>query len=124
YRAHEIEKAAMKRAHRRRDEIETLAAPIRCVADDRMVDEIENDLDPARAVRNHRCGQSSRRDVERRVPRMVDPRSTRQAILADDLQIEVQRRARVAPRKIVELRPTHRCGALAHADATIASTLQ
>lgn len=79
-------------------------------ADNAVIVEVEQDLD-AGTVMDHRRRQPARRDIEGRMPGVVDPRRVRQPILAGDLEIEVQRRAGVAPAEIVEAGPEvgHHC---------------
>src|SRR4051812_41930224 len=63
-----------------------------------MVEEIEADLQTARAVGDERGREPACVDVECRVPRMVDPRRAGEPMLADDLGVEVQGGACLAPR--------------------------
>ena len=62
-----------------------------------MVDEIEVDLEAARAVRHRRGREPARGHIERHLPPVIDQRRLRQADLADHLRPKLQRRAGVAP---------------------------
>ena len=62
-----------------------------------VVDEIEIDLEAARAIGDRRGGEPARGDVEHHVPPVIGHGRQRQADLADDLGPELQRRAGVAP---------------------------
>jgi hypothetical protein len=70
-----------------------------------MLDEVELDLEAAFAVWNRRSRQPARGDVERDVPRMIEPRRARQPDLADDLRHEVKRFVGIAPCRIRKIRP-------------------
>jgi hypothetical protein len=50
-----------------------------------MTDEIEVDLEPSRTVRNGPSGKPSGGNVERYMPRVIDPGTLREANLPDDL---------------------------------------
>src|SRR6185437_12004663 len=65
--------------------------------DETMVDEVEVDLEDLAADRDRRGAEPARRDVERDLPAMVDPRRQLQPDLADDLRPELQGRGRLAP---------------------------
>ena len=56
-----------------------------------MVVKVELDLETAAIVRDRSCRQTSRRDIQRHVPPVIDTRVRSQPYLADDLQIEMQR---------------------------------
>ena len=70
-----------------------------------MIDEVEVDLERARAVRNRRGRQPARGDVKRDVPGMIEPGRAREADLADDLGPQMQRRIGLAPPGGGQFRP-------------------
>src|SRR5665213_905881 len=70
-----------------------------------MIDEIEVDLEHARAVRNWRGRQAARGDVKRDVPGVIEPGGARETDLADDLSPQMQRRIGVAPLSGGQFRP-------------------
>src|ERR1700688_481357 len=72
---------------------------------ERMPDEIELDLESARAVRDRRGGQPGGGNVQRHVPAVIQPGCSHEANFADDLRPKMQGVARIAPRLVVELRP-------------------
>lgn len=72
---------------------------------ERVIDEIEVDLERAVAVGDRRGRQPARRDVERDVPGVIEPGRLRQPDLAGDLGEELQHRAAVAPRRDWQVRP-------------------
>jgi hypothetical protein len=75
-------------------------APRRAVAgldQERVIDEVEIDLERAPFMRDRGSGQATRRHVQGHVPRMIDPRRPGQPDLADDLGPQMQRRAGVLP---------------------------
>jgi hypothetical protein len=51
-----------------------------------MLDEVELDLQHAALERDRPGGQAARRDIERDMPRMIEPRRQRKAHLADNLR--------------------------------------
>ena len=63
---------------------------------------------------------TARRHVERRVPGMVDPRGVRQAVLTDDLHIQMQRGRRGLPVGKRDRRPGVVC-CVGHIQRSIAS---
>ena len=71
-----------------------------------MVEEIEDDFDIAGAIGNERCREASRVDVECRVPGVVDPGRTGEPVLADNLEVEMQSRARFAPWLVRDIGPS------------------
>jgi hypothetical protein len=73
-------------------------APVARLDHEKMMDEIQVDLERPRAVRDGRRREALRRDIERGRPRVVDPWRLREPDLADDLQPAVERRLRFAPR--------------------------
>src|ERR1700678_3945332 len=75
-----------------------------------MVDEIEVDLERARAVRNRRGRQAARGDVKHDVPGVIEPWGARGADLADDLGPQMQGRVGFAPLGGGQFRPRYlRC---------------
>src|SRR5688572_17883898 len=82
--------------------------------DELVRDEIELDLERARAGWNGRRRQSARGDVERTVTGVVDPRRLRQADLPDDLCPQLKRLAGVAPALERQRRPGLRLLLVAH----------
>src|SRR5579862_344024 len=70
-----------------------------------MPDEIELDLESARAVRDRRGGQSGGGNVQRHVPAVIQPRRSHKTNFADDLRPKMQGVAGIAPRPVVEVRP-------------------
>ena len=52
-----------------------------------------------------RSREAARIDVKRRMPGMVDPGCAGEPVLADDLRIEVQRGAGLAPRSVGNVGP-------------------
>src|SRR5690606_37353426 len=72
--------------------------------DDLVIPQVEQDLD-ARTIGNGRRRQAPRRDVERRMPRVVDPRRVCNPVLAGHLQVEMQGAARVTPVEVLQARP-------------------
>ena len=59
-----------------------------------VIDEVEIDLEGARAVGDRRRGEPARGDVERHVPGMIEPGRAREPDLADDLRPQLQRLGR------------------------------
>src|SRR5665213_275944 len=80
----------------------------------RMVDEVEVDLEVARAVRDRRGRQSSRGDIERYMPGVIEPGRAHESNLAGDLAPQVQRLIGFPPRCGWQFRPVGWRGA-AHA---------
>src|SRR6188508_1947080 len=72
-----------------------------------MCCEIELQLERPSSVRNRRRGQPSRRDVESRVPGMIEPRRLDETDLPDDLRPEMQGGEGILPRGQRKVRP---CG--------------
>jgi hypothetical protein len=70
-----------------------------------MVEEIEGDLHVTWPIRNERGREPTRVDVERRVPGMVYPRRLSEPIFADDLRVEMQCGACLAPRFVRDIGP-------------------
>ena len=70
-----------------------------------MINEIETNLEDVKAVRNRRSSQAACGEVERNVPRVVNPRRLREANLADDLRPHVERLRRLLPLRKRQSRP-------------------
>ena len=70
-----------------------------------MGDEVEMDFQNFVAGGNGRGAQSSRGDIERHLPAVIEPGRERQPDLTDDLRPELQRGRRVPPRGIRQFRP-------------------
>src|SRR5690606_21313378 len=101
---HQLDEVGVKRRNRRWPEGEGSAAAIAADAHDRVLTKVKLDLD-AGAVGNHGGRQSAGRDVESRIPGMVEPRAMSQPVFACDLQVEMQRETGIAPAEIVEAGP-------------------
>jgi hypothetical protein len=87
-----------------------------------VVHEVELQGEGARAVRDHTGGQPARRDIERRLPGMIQPRRLGEPHLADDLGPEVQRRIGLAPFSVRQRRPgvsLGRCRHVASSDGSL-----
>src|SRR5579871_528073 len=70
-----------------------------------MVDEVEVDLEGATPIGNRRRRQPARRQVQRHMPGVVQPRRLRQPYLADDLRPKMKRLAGVLPVRVMQLGP-------------------
>src|SRR5205807_3062305 len=82
--------------------------PLRAVAGlyaQRVVNEIEVDLENPFAIRYGRGSQAAGGHVERDVPRMIEPGCLRQPDLAYDLRPQMKRRAGLPPGRIWQVRP-------------------
>src|SRR5207249_10243208 len=65
--------------------------------DEPMIHEIKINVERSPAVRNWRRGQASSRKIKGGMPAMIDRRSEAQPDLADDLQPQMKRVARLHP---------------------------
>ena len=74
-----------------------------------MVDEIESHLENAVAGADRGRGKAACGHIERDVPRVVDPGRLYKAHLADDLRPEMERLARVFPRRKRKAGPGAAC---------------
>ena len=81
-----------------RPERQRAHAPVADAGDERVVEEVEVELERAVAVRHRRRRHPAHRQVERYVPELILRRAQRQAQLADHLRVHVQRRVGVLPR--------------------------
>src|SRR5207249_3807079 len=72
-----------------------------------MINEIEINLERPRTVRHGRSGQAARRNIQRHVPRVINPWCLRQSNLADDLRPHVKRGASLLPFIERKTRPEH-----------------
>lgn len=89
-------------------EVGPARAPVRGGPGHRMVEEVERDLHPARAIRRGRGREATGVPAKRGVPGVVDPGGPVQPALADDPRVEMRRRAGLAPRLAGEVRPGDR----------------
>ena len=71
--------------------------PVTRLHEESVVDEVELDLERARAVGHGSRRQSPRRDVKRNMPPVVLPGRQREPGLADDLHPHVERVVRIPP---------------------------
>ena len=71
----------------------------------KMVDEIELDLEIAPGEGDHGRVQSARSDMQRQMPGMVQPRPPLETDLTHDLRPQMQRVTAVPPRRIGQFRP-------------------
>ena len=83
-----------------------LAPAVAGVDAQRVVDEIEIDLEGQAAIRHRRGGQPAAGHIERHMPPMVDRGRQREADLADDLGPQMQGGAGVLPLRIGQGGPT------------------
>ena len=65
--------------------------------DQRVVDEVEVDLEGPIAIRNRRGRKPARRNVQRGVPEVINRRAQRESNLADNLALHMKRRISVFP---------------------------
>src|SRR5688572_31309289 len=93
-------------------EREAAALPVARAQLEAVRNEVELDLEAARAAGDRMRGQAARRYVQRYMPPVVDRRAQCKADLADDLEIEVQRVARLPPCFERQRRPVIVCGVL------------
>src|SRR5262245_23823050 len=93
----QVQKALMKLGNGQRAERETRFAPIRRCADNCMVEKIEGDLHALFTVRDYRSCRAPCVDVKGRAPRVVNPRRASEPIFADNLGVQVECRACLAP---------------------------
>lgn len=85
-----------------RFELERRAHPAFGLGDKLMIAEIERQRDQRVPVRHRSRSYPAGSGVEGRVPGMVNPRSMREPIFADDLRPQVQSGASLAPFRIVD----------------------
>ena len=88
----------MKLGNRHWDKGKLRASPVGSGASHGMIEKIETDLHSARTVGNERTREPAGIDVERGLPGVINPGRTGKPIFANDLRVEMQRRARFAPR--------------------------
>ena len=103
-RCNQIPELRVKLRHRRGTEGKAGRSAVAAGPPQRVIDKIEGDLD-ARPVRDQRGGQAARRDVERGIPGMIEPRGAGEPVLPRDLQVKMQGRTGLAPAQILQLRP-------------------
>ena len=87
----------MELGNRHRFQREGLRGAVARAAGQLVIDEIEVELHAPACRWNRRCRQAARGNVERCVPRMVQPRRVREPILAHDLRPQMHRGAGVFP---------------------------
>src|ERR671914_930515 len=75
--------------------------------DERVVDEVDDDLESRAAMVHAPRGETADVDVQRDVPPMVARRRRSQSDLADDLAVQMQRVLRGTPAVEVQLREGH-----------------
>ena len=87
----------VERGHRLRHQRHARAAAVAAAHQQRLIDEIEFDLEAAAAMGHGRGGQTTGREVQRHVPAVVEPGALRQPDLAHDLRPQVQRGIGLGP---------------------------
>ena len=100
-----VAETRVEAGHRARREAELRRAAIAVGAEQLVIDQVECQFDAAHAVGDDAGREAARIDIEAGLPGMVDPRRAGQAVFADNLRIEMQRRTGIAPRRIGNLRP-------------------
>ena len=95
----------MKLGNRHWDKGKLRASPVGSGASHGMIEKIETDLHSARTVGNERTREPAGIDVERGLPGVINPGRAGKPIFANDLRVEMQRRARFAPRLVRDIWP-------------------
>jgi len=91
--------------------VERASATVVRANDQRVGDEVEVDLEGRVVVMQPPGRKAADVDIERSVPPVITRRRGREADLADDLAVEMQRVLRRAPVGEVQLRQRHRASA-------------